>query len=98
MFEVRDLEVQFWGQRRSNPIVRVVAGASLTLKRGQTPGIVGESGCGKSSLGKGILRLVEGARRGAIEFVVCAGRRERACQTVIAVIPMAPACTWNSAR
>ena len=67
LLEVRDLVVQFRGERRSEPPVRAVAGVSLTLERGQTLGVVGESGCGKSSLGKGILRLTEPAS-GTIDF------------------------------
>ncbi|GJD48339.1 Oligopeptide transport ATP-binding protein OppF [Methylobacterium crusticola] len=39
--------------------VRAVDGVSLSLARGETVGLVGESGCGKSSLAKSILRLVE---------------------------------------
>lgn len=39
--------------------VRAVDGVSLDLYRGQTMGVVGESGCGKTTLGKCILRLEE---------------------------------------
>ena len=38
-----------------------VDGVSLTIAPGETVGLVGESGCGKSTMGKSILRLVEPA-------------------------------------
>jgi oligopeptide transport system ATP-binding protein len=37
--------------------VKAVDGVSLTIKRGETVGLVGESGCGKSTVGRTILRL-----------------------------------------
>ncbi|MEE4297123.1 MAG: ABC transporter ATP-binding protein [Wenzhouxiangella sp.] len=39
--------------------VRAVDGVSLTIRRGQTFGLVGESGCGKTTLGRSLLRLTE---------------------------------------
>jgi oligopeptide/dipeptide ABC transporter ATP-binding protein len=39
--------------------VRAVDGVSLQVARGETLGIVGESGCGKTTLGRCILRLIE---------------------------------------
>jgi peptide/nickel transport system ATP-binding protein len=39
--------------------VRAVDGVSLTIRRGETLGLVGESGCGKSTIGRTILRLYE---------------------------------------
>ena len=45
----------FLGQRDS--FVKAVDGVSFTIKRGKTMGLVGESGCGKTTIGKTLLRL-----------------------------------------
>ena len=47
--------------------VKAVDGLSLTLDSGETLGVVGESGCGKSTAGRTILRLLE-PTAGTIEF------------------------------
>ena len=39
--------------------VRAVDGVSFAIRRGETLGLVGESGCGKSTIGKTVLKLVE---------------------------------------
>jgi peptide/nickel transport system ATP-binding protein len=39
--------------------IKAVDGVSLTIQRGETLGLVGESGCGKSTVGRAILRLYE---------------------------------------
>ena len=39
--------------------VRAVDGVSFTIARGETLGLVGESGCGKSTIGKTVLKLIE---------------------------------------
>ena len=44
---------------RPTGVVRAVDGVSLDVAGGETLGVVGESGCGKTTLGRSILRLVE---------------------------------------
>jgi peptide/nickel transport system ATP-binding protein len=57
--ELHDVVVEY--ERRGRAPVRAVAGASLTVERGQIVGLVGESGCGKSSLARAAVGLVEPA-------------------------------------
>src|SRR5438128_4895943 len=57
--ELQDVEVVY--ERRGRERVRAVAGASLTVERGQIVGLVGESGCGKSSLARAAVGLVRPA-------------------------------------
>jgi oligopeptide/dipeptide ABC transporter ATP-binding protein len=54
--ELRDVEVVY--ERRGRQRVPAVAGASLSVERGQIVGLVGESGCGKSSLARAAVGLV----------------------------------------
>jgi peptide/nickel transport system ATP-binding protein len=60
LLDVRDLHVTYTTRAGDLPAVR---GVNLRLDRGQTLGIAGESGCGKSSVAAALLRLLpEGAR------------------------------------
>jgi len=68
LLEVDDFHVHF---RTPRGLLRAVDGVSFTVERGQTVGIVGESGCGKTVLGRSILGLVRGknvVRSGGVAF------------------------------
>ncbi len=54
-------------QRRPATRLRAVDGVSLTIQPNETLGLVGESGCGKTTLGRALMRLVEPSA-GTIQF------------------------------
>ncbi len=56
LIDVRDLRVQFDSE---DGLIRAVDGVSFQVFPGQTVGIVGESGCGKSVTARSILRIVD---------------------------------------
>lgn len=71
MFRVDGLKVHFpiLGGILKRPIawVHAVDGISFTIRAGETLGIVGESGCGKTTVGRALLRLVK-STEGSIRF------------------------------
>ena len=48
--------------------VKAVDGVTFNLKRGTTMGLVGESGCGKTTVGRTILRLYDSKTDGQVLF------------------------------
>jgi peptide/nickel transport system ATP-binding protein len=64
LLEVEDLHVTF---QKGNVSVQAVAGISFFMNQGETLGLVGESGCGKSTTGRAIVQ-VERATSGQIRF------------------------------
>jgi len=53
VLKVENLYLYYWGEKG---VVRAVDGVSLTVRAGEVVGIVGESGCGKSSLANAIVK------------------------------------------
>jgi ABC-type oligopeptide transport system ATPase subunit len=71
LLEVQDLRVWFPGRatsifRKADPF-KAVDGVSFEVRRGETLGLVGESGCGKTTVGRAILRLIH-ATSGSVSF------------------------------
>ena len=66
LLEVKNLkkyftaETSFFG--KPTKFLKAVDGISFTLRKGKTLGIVGESGCGKSTMGRSLLRLYDGVQ------------------------------------
>jgi oligopeptide/dipeptide ABC transporter ATP-binding protein len=62
LIQVRDLKKYYYRERifsSDKKPIRAVDGISFSIRKGETLGLVGESGCGKTTLGKSILRLIE---------------------------------------
>lgn len=61
ILQIKDLKVHFPIKKgllqRTVGHVRAVDGVSLSINRGETLGLVGESGCGKTTIGRAIVRL-----------------------------------------
>ncbi|MDW9776481.1 ATP-binding cassette domain-containing protein [Sinorhizobium meliloti] len=55
LLDVRALETHFYGEES---VTRALGGISFQVKKGETLGVVGESGCGKSVTALSILRLL----------------------------------------
>lgn len=71
LLQVTDLRVWFPGRatsvfRKADPF-KAVDGVSFEVRRGETLGLVGESGCGKTTVGRAILRLIH-ATSGTVIF------------------------------
>ena len=57
ILEIKDLKTYFYLE---DTVVRAVDGVSVSLDRNSTLGLVGESGCGKSTVGQALASLIGG--------------------------------------
>jgi oligopeptide/dipeptide ABC transporter ATP-binding protein len=101
LLEVEDAVVEY--VRHGAPRVRAVAGVSLSLARGEILGLVGESGCGKSSLARavvGLTPLAGGTVRFADEPVSATGRTRRrpAAERPLQIVFQNPHSSLNPRR
>jgi len=71
LLEIRGLKVHFEVKggilKRTVGVVKAVDGIDLDVRRGEILGLVGESGCGKTTVGRAILRLIP-ATTGTVRF------------------------------
>ncbi|MEV4893580.1 ABC transporter ATP-binding protein [Nonomuraea sp. NPDC055795] len=98
LLTIDDLVVEHRSPGR--PVVRAVAGASLTVRAGEVVGLVGESGCGKSTLARAVCGLnpvTEGAIRFEGQPVTPLGLRRRTL-TGIQMVFQDPYASLNPRR
>jgi ABC-type oligopeptide transport system ATPase subunit len=57
LLDVKNLEVTYHGKKLGKEGFRALKGVSIDIRPGETVGLVGESGCGKTTLGRAILGL-----------------------------------------
>ncbi len=103
LLDVRDLR-KHWPVRRgafgrSAAVVRAVDGVSFAIERGTTLGLVGESGCGKTTTGRSLLRLVEptsgSIRLDGVELTALPARELRAMRKRMQIVFQDPYSSLN---
>jgi peptide/nickel transport system ATP-binding protein len=103
VLSVRELRVHFPVRsgllRRVTGVARAVDGVSFEIARGETLGLVGESGCGKTTVGRAILRLIE-PTSGVVELDgvdvgACSGDRLRRMRRGTQIVFQDPAGSLN---
>jgi peptide/nickel transport system ATP-binding protein len=99
LLRVEDLVVEFPAGRQT---VHAVSGVSLDVRRGETLGLVGESGCGKSTTGKAIVQLPRptsgSVRFGGTELTRLGAKDLRAVRTKLQLVFQDPISSLNPRR
>lgn len=79
--------------------VRAVDSVSLLVRRGETVGLVGESGCGKSTTAKMLLRLLDpdsgSIRFDGVDLLRARGRHLRSIRKRLQIVPQNPQTSLN---
>ena len=99
VLDVQNLVVEFKSGRQR---VQAVSGVSFQVRRGETLGLVGESGCGKSTTGRTLVQ-VQPATSGSINYLGqdlngLKGRKLRRIRTKIQMIFQDPISSLNPRR
>jgi peptide/nickel transport system ATP-binding protein len=99
ILDVKDLVVEFKSGRQR---VQAVSGLTFQVRRGETLGLVGESGCGKSTTGRTLVQVQE-ATSGTIDYqgqdlTKLKGRKLRQIRTKIQMIFQDPISSLNPRR
>jgi oligopeptide transport system ATP-binding protein len=104
LLDVRGLTMHFPLKRtslfqRAPGVVRAVDGVDLAIRKGETVGLVGESGCGKSTTGRAILQLYRPTSGSVtfdgIELTTLRGREERGIRRRMQMIFQDPYSSLN---
>jgi peptide/nickel transport system ATP-binding protein len=99
LLKVQNLTVTFGSHRRK---LSAVAGVSFEIYEGETLGLVGESGCGKSTTGKALMRIVEPSsgtiELEGIELTTKKGKALRNLRTRMQMIFQDPISSLNPRR
>ena len=96
---VKDFPIYSGILRRQFGAVHAVAGVSFSIRRGSTLGLVGESGCGKSTVGRLVMNLLK-TTSGTIEFdgidmSRAAPRDQRAARSRMQIVFQDPYASLN---
>jgi peptide/nickel transport system ATP-binding protein len=99
LLRVEDLVVEFSAEGGK---VQAVSGISLDVVEGETLGLVGESGCGKSTTGRAIMQIIKptsgSVRFGNDELTALRGRELRRTRTLLQMIFQDPISSLNPRR
>jgi oligopeptide/dipeptide ABC transporter ATP-binding protein len=103
ILDVRDMKVSFSARRAARKYrVQAVDGVSLSLAKGEVLGIVGESGCGKTTLGRAIVGLVKpdsgNIKFNGTEMIGASGSSLRAMRLNVRMVFQDPNASLNPRR
>ena len=97
LLEVRNLVKHY--KDGSGAVLRALDDVSLAVRRGEVLGIVGESGCGKTTLGRAIMRLIEPTsgeiRIGGVDFASLSGAALKAARRQVQMVFQDPFGSLN---